>query len=111
MVWLKYRKSNGYVETITADEPIVDGIEYGKVSNNDYKVGDEITYHITVMPQQDGTHLTASIRQAPAAIDIMQRINNIERASGIGSTEQKGIAQRIDKLEEDIAAIKLKIGL
>lgn len=93
MVWLEYERSNGYVYKIHETEPTIIPQGSAVAKSEDFTVGDEFTYFITVLEVDEEGFATkhAEIQQSAPAQEILRNLSDKE--------------QRIADLETAIAAL------
>jgi len=101
MVYLKYRKKDGYVVAVLAEAPTDIEEEYDIVEAEGLRVGSEFEFVIYIDPKEikDGkVRSHYAVRMGPPQEEMMKKINQVE-------AENK---QRIEKVEDDIKSIKEK---
>jgi hypothetical protein len=109
MPYLEYRTIDGIVEVIHETMPAKLSEGRAVVESDHFSPGQEIEYRIKVYQDavKDGKATSfAAVRQGPPQQEIMWRIQQMERAQGIGQPGQKGISQRLDNLEQRLESLE-----
>ena len=112
MPYLEYREADGIVEVIHEVEPTEVGEGRAVAESDHFSPGQEIEYRIKVYQGavKDGKATSfAAVRQGPPQQEIMGRIQQMERAQGIGQPGQKGISQRLDNLEQRLESLEQRL--
>lgn len=114
MNYLTYRQSDGYVVAITADMPTAIEDGYGVATSEHFKLGDEFEHYIKIYVDEiknDRVTSHAAVRQAPPAQELLLKISQLEKATGMGADQKgtKGIAHRLDALEARLDALEGKV--
>ena len=83
MNYLKYRESDGYVVSITEEEPETVEEGYDIAESDSFEPGDEFEYWISIYTDEieDGVVTShAAVRQAPPAQELLEKLSTNEDA-------------------------------
>lgn len=110
MAFLVYHHDDRCVVEITEEYPVEIDEGYDVAETDILKPGDEFEFLITVNEKNVDNKATSLswMRQSPPAKEILQKIRSLEEAAGVGRVGQRGIAQRLDNLEDRIGALENK---
>jgi hypothetical protein len=107
--YLTYRQSDGYVVAISETEPAAVEDGYAVAQSDHFQPGDEFEYYIKLYVDEikDGqVRSHAAVRQAPPAQELLRRLDQVEKAVGVGlQAVSGGLTERLAELESRLEGL------